>query len=701
LVLTLLLSLSLVACFGGHGGGGGGGNGGGGGGNGGGGGGNGGGGGGGGGGATVTIVEPTVSGAQVVASSTLDFVAKVKGGSGTGVNWGVQSGDTCTNSNGVSSLGTLGGNNNIGTIPTTTANQAVAVYNAPNASAIPGSGFLTVTVTALQSPSTMGPCIVVYVLPTTNSLIFGNYVFRLKGFSNSSGLPFGIVGRLHFDGVGKPDLSSGITAGLEDVNIAQANGSSAAFTKVAFTGGYDMDSPSHGTMKLTIATPPAAWAALPNPPPTTMNFSFTLSLDGFFGGLIETDGSLSPVAYVGSGDFQFQANSSKFTTANIVNFYTMSLAGPAGVGASAVNKGFIGRVQLTATSLSAGTIVSGVNSTGDDQSGTALQTGPQMLTGTYLIDDQTNGHGTLTITATLNAKNTLYTISFYIGFPRFFYALRIDDNPSGTPDGILLGTMNRLPATSPFTNTSLGSAQFEMLGITSSGHGSAAAGVLVGGAGQNSTTQGLLQGVVDFNDGGSLPASPPASFISTAPNQSSFTIAPTGRGTMSVWVQTSNGPVAFNFVFYLNGQGGGYLLEQPASDGSNRGRSGSFFPQTVTSGAIGAFVASTEVATAASQNSLAVLPLTVSGKSGNFQNGTEDLSKLGSAATLGSSVSGTFTATDANNRGTATVTTGSLAGNGTVAFYVASNTEVIVISSDGSNTEPQIILLTNSLPVNR
>jgi hypothetical protein len=71
-VLTFLLSLSLVGCFGGHGGGGGGGNGGGGGGN-----------GGGGGGTTpgtVTIIEPTASGAQVVAGSTLDFEAKVKGG---------------------------------------------------------------------------------------------------------------------------------------------------------------------------------------------------------------------------------------------------------------------------------------------------------------------------------------------------------------------------------------------------------------------------------------------------------------------------------------------------------------------------------------------------------------------------------------------------------------------------------------------
>ncbi len=449
-------------------------------------------------------------------------------------------------------------------------------------------------------------------------------------------------------------------------------------------------------MKLTITNPPAAWKALANPPPTTMNFSFTLSLDAFFGGLIETDGSASP-AYVGSGDFQFQGNSSKFTTAYIVDFYTTSLAGPAGVGASAVNKGFIGRVQLTATSASAGTIVNGDNSTGDDQSGT----GKQMLTGTYTIDDQMNGHGQLNITGTIGTTNTLYTISFYIGFPRFFYALRTDSNlPSGTPDGILLGTVNRLPATPPFTNTSVGSALFEMQGI-SGGHASAAVGVLVGGAGMGSTTFGLLQGIVDLNDAGSVPNSPPVSFNSSPPNQSTFTIGPTGRGIMSISLPTSSGSVTYNFVFYLNGQGGGFLLEQPADDKSNRGRSGSFFPQTATSGGIGTFIASTEVATSASENGLAVLLLAFSGKAGNFQNGTEDLSKLGSAATLGAAVSGTFTQTDANNRGTATITSGTLAGSGTAAYYLASNTEVIVIGTDPTNLEPQVILFTNTLPVNR
>jgi len=168
-------------------------------------------------------------------------------------------------------------------------------------------------------------------------------------------------------------------------------------------------------------------------------------------------------------------------------------------------------------------------------------------------------------------------------------------------------------------------------------------------------------------------------------------------------VPTSNGNVTYNFLFYLNGQGGGYVLEQPASDGSNRGRSGSFFPQTVTSGGAGTFVASTEVATAKSQNGLAVIPISASGGAGgagNFQNAAEYLSVLGMASTS-PSVSATFTATDSNNRGTIAITSGSLAGSGTAAYYLVSNTEVIVVSTDGNNAEPQIILLTNTLPVNR
>lgn len=121
----------------------------------------------------------------------------------------------------------------------------------------------------------------------------------------------------------------------------------------------------------------------------------------------------------------------------------------------------------------------------------------------------------------------------------------------------------------------------------------------------------------------------------------------------------------------------------------------------VTSGPDGTFIASTEVATASSENGLGVIPINVSGSSASFQNGMQDLSRVGSAATLGALVSGTFTNPDANNRGTVSITSGTLAGSGSAAYYIASNTEAMVLGTDAANSEPQILLLTNSLPVNR
>jgi hypothetical protein len=514
---------------------------------------------------------------------------------------------------------------------------------------------------------------------TRNNLFNLSFVFRLRGFS-SSGLPFGIIGRFFADGNGN------VTNGLEDVNIAQADGSSVAFTKVAFTGSYNLDTSSHGVMTLTVTTPSWTATSPPNPPPTTMTFSFTLSLDGIFGGLIETDGAATPVAYVGSGDFQFQGNSKNFNTTRIVGSYVMSLAGTARVGASAVNEGLVGRLDLAASTSSTGTIAN--TSASDDQTG-----GPTTLSGTYAIDDQTNGHGAFTLTG-----GATHAVSFYIGGPGRFYALRTDANLPGN-EAILLGVVRFMPPTAPFDNTSMGSAVFRMLGITGSnsangqGHASALVGKFVSGQRVGSSTDGFLQGILDLNDGGSVPGSPPISFAGpNGPNIASFTIAPTGRGTMSI----SLGGVTYKFVLYLRTPGIGFLVEQAASDGSNRGRSGIFVPQNITAGKNGTFIASTEVATAKSEDGLAVLPL--SGNSGGFQNGTGYVSMFGSGV-QSSPLSGTFTVTDTmDNRGTVTATSGNIAGSGSAAFYVETDTEIIEVGTDATNMEPQIILLTNTLP---
>jgi len=612
---------------------------------------------------TITQPGPGVD-PQVAAGTQLGIAAKVSASNGSPISWGVQPGDTCT-ATGVSSLGTPGGDMNVGTVPTTSSDKQVISYTAPSAP-LPGNG--AVTVTALQPPSTTGPCFLVFVVASQNALLSFSYVFELNGFSAATGLPFAVIGRFSADGNGN------ITTGLEDLNIAQADGSSVAFTKVAFTGTYSMDSSSHGTMTLTVTSPPWAGSPPANPPPAMMSLSFTLSLDGTFGSLIETDGA---AGYAGSGSYQIQGSSTKFNTQNITGSYLLLLTGTAGPKASAVQHGLLGRLDLAGTPPTSGTIAS--TSMSDDESGAAPM---QPLGGTYVIDDQTNGHGALQITGGVNPN-----VSFYIGGPGRLYALRTDNNPaSATPAAILLGVVRRMPMTA-FDNTSLQSALFQLQGING-GHASAALGFFASGAQAGSTTNGLLQGIVDINDGGVIPASLPISFpAASAPNIASYTVAANGRGTMSVAL----GGVTYNFVFYLRQGGNGFMLEQPASDASSRGRTGVFFPQNVGNIAGGAFQGGTGVATAGSENSVAVLSLTLTSQSASFQGDPSYSSTLGSAPVSGA-ISGTFTLTNQTNlRGTLAMTSGRLAGSGSGVFYISSSTEVLVLGTDATNTEPQLI----------
>jgi hypothetical protein len=615
----------------------------------------------------VTIIEPGAGiSPQVAAGAQLGLAAKISSSNGSPISWGVQAGDTCTANNGMSSLGTPGGTMTLGSLPSSSADKSVISYTAP---AAPPPGIGAVTVTALQSPSTSGPCIVVYVVASQNALLNFTYVFSLSGFSTAAGLPFGIVGRFLADGNGH------IANGLEDVSMAQPDGSSVAFTKVAFTGTYSMDSSSHGTMTLSITSPP--WAGSPpvTPPPATMTFSFTLSLDGSFGDLIETDGAVGP-GYVGSGAYQFQGNPAKFNTQNIAGYYLLFLAGTAGPRASAVPKGLLGRLDLGASTATTGAIAN--TSQLDDQSGAPTQS----LTGGYVLDDQINGHGTLNITGGASP-----TVSFYIVGPGKLLALRTDNNTaSANPDGILLGVVRFMPQTT-FNNTSLQSAFFAVQGINA-GHSSAALGVFASGVQIGSTTNGFLQGIIDLNDAGVIPANLPLSFAGpNGPNIASYTVASNGRGTISLAL----GPVTYHFVFYLRKNGVGFLLEQPASDASSRARSGVFFPQNVTTTAGGTFMGGTVVTTAGSENAVAVLSLTVANHAATFQNAPSYTSILGSVAQSGG-ISGTFSVTDqANNRGTLSMSSGRLAGSGTAVFYITSDTEVVVLGTDPSNVEPQLI----------
>jgi glutamate synthase domain-containing protein 3 len=87
-----------------------------------------------------------------------------------------------------------------------------------------------------------------------------------------------------------------------------------------------------------------------------------------------------------------------------------------------------------------------------------------------------------------------------------------------------------------------------------------------------------------------------------------------------------------------------------------------------------------------------VLAVTIANQAGTFQNSPSDSSILGSAVQSGG-ISGTFTVTNqANNRGTLAMSSGRMAGSGSGVFYFVSDTEVIVLGNDATNTDPQLIV---------
>ena len=592
----------------------------------------------------------------------------------------------------------MGGNSTVGTISSSnSAAGAFVTYTAPAAlPAAPDNNFVTITA---QQPGTKGaaagpatsPSILVYVVLTNIALISGdftegaNMVFRLRGFVSPSNVTYGIIGRFHVDGSGN------ITNGVEDVNIAQTDGSSLVYTEVPFTGSYNMDTSSHGSATLTVTSPP--WNGNPAPtPPSTMTLAFTMDEDAFAGKIIEADAGGT---YAGSGEFHFQNVNNIFNSTSISGSFVFSIAGPAGIGAAAVHKGVVGRVDLT-TGMSAttGTITSGSS---DDESADPTQS----LTGTYTLDGVTNDHGTITL-----AAGNAPTISFYVVNKKTLFALEIDPNAAGSGKGILLGGFSTILVDANgkpinFDNNSLaGAFIFSGLGLTpliaanGQGHASAVVGILYGTAG-GAAGAGTVNGIFDVNDGGTV-AGPLTILGTNGQSPGSFTITANGRGIVNI---SAGVPlVTYQFVFYLGSLSYGVFLEQPASDSSKRGRSGELLGQTVgvpitIPATTFTFISGTRTDTAASLNSVAVYQENGGANPPTFS-GPSDSSQVGGSPSLAVTDSGTLSITDqTNGRGTITATVGDVAGSKGAVFYVEDPAEVIIMGTDATFEEPQIFTL--------
>jgi len=579
--------------------------------------------------------------------------------------------------------------------PSNSKSNAFVTYTAP--SALPAPPDNNVVLITAQQPGTgtaaAGPMttqlIAVFVvqnnneLPTANFLEGGNLVFRLRGFT-TGGLTYGIIGRMHLDGAGT------ITGGNEDVNITQSDGTSVVYKEVPFTGTYTMDTSSHGTMNLTVTSPP--WVTTPplNPPPSTMTFDFTMDMQAQGGSFIEGE---SGGTYAGSGMLAYQNPTAIFDSTKISGSFVFRLATPVGTGSTSVHKGVIGRLDfVTGGSSITGTVAT--TSMFDDDTGNATQT---VTSGTYTLDGTTADHGTLSITT----SSGTFTSTFYIIGKKRAFVLSADADAPGSNNGVLLGDTMKIkldangnPLT--FSNTSLaGPFIFSALGETpttaaNAGHSSAIIGNFSGTAG--AAGAGNITGSVDLNDGGAVPAGPLTLTGAT------FTIAANGRGTASIPLTISGVSATYNFVFYLAGPEQGFLLEQPASDGTKRARNGEFLLQTVNPpislpATTFTFAGGTRTDMATSLNSDAVLQINGTPSPASLTS-TSDTSELGSAPATALAGTGTVNISGpATGRVTLSSTTGNIAGSGGAVVYVDDPAEIFLMGTDSTLLDPQIITM--------
>jgi hypothetical protein len=572
--------------------------------------------------------------------------------------------------------------------PSNASSNALVTYTAP--AGLPAPPDNNVVLITAQQPGTGGAAagpmttqlIAVFVvqnnneLPTGSFAEGGNLVFRLRGFT-STGLAYGIIGRMHLDGAGN------ITGGNEDVNITQPGNTSVVYTEVPFTGTYNMDSSSHGTMTLTVTSPPWTVAPIPSPaPPSQMTFDFTLDMQALGGSFIEAE---TGGAYAGSGMLSYQSPLSVFNSTKISGSYVFTIATPVGTGSTSVHKGVIGRLDLVKASTSTtGTIAT--TSMLDDDTGSPTQT---VTSGTYTLDGTTADHGTLRLTTASGTS----TSTFYIVNGRHAEVLSADADTPTSNHGVLLGNAIKIeldangnPLT--FDNTSLaGPFVLAALGETpSTGHSSAVLGLISGTAG--AAGAGTLAGSVDVNDGGTVPPGP------VTLNGATFTIASSGRGTISA---SLNG-ATYNFVFYLVGLDQGFLQEQPAGDGTKRARNGEFLLQTANTpiklpDATFTFAGGSRTDTATSLNSDMVFQVTGTASTASLTS-TADTSEESLTPATGLTGAGTVNVSgSASGRGTIASTTGNIAGSANAVVYVDDPSQIRLMGTDSSVLDPQIITL--------
>ena len=465
---------------------------------------------------------------------------------------------------------------------------------------------------------------------SNNAELSGNYAFSFNGHTTGGGgasTVFAAVGRFTSDGAGNlinGELDSN-GAGPQERLMAQP-----------FTGTYSIGPDHRGVMNLNI------------PGGGTLAFAMTASGNAQF---IEADASAGH-GTVGSGGIE-KADTTAFSTANIVGDYAFGLAGLDGFNSRSAMAG-----RLTANG--AGIVTNGLADL--NQSG-RFTSAAMIPTGNYMVTDAATGRGSLVLSPAAGGVPPNLSFVFYMVNARKFFAMEIDAVTVATPllNGAFLQQQTPLGG---FTNASLNGAMVMYL----TGRG------LCGGA---STVPNVIAGLFTSNGLGGTSLTYDENCGGTPTSASlggTYTITPNGRVGMQL---SGDSVVAYmvnaNQAFFIVPDSTvlfGFGEPQSAGAFTNAAVNGRYSASATTPAALGVTIFSGEF-TADGAGSLS---------------GFEDIGAP-SGQTWGASANSSYsvTSTPTNGRGTLS---GNIAGNG--VLYVISPTRLVVISLTDAN--PAVLL---------
>jgi Putative Ig domain len=500
---------------------------------------------------------------------------------------------------------------------------------------------------------------------TANALLSGQYSFLFTGFDSDG--PVTLAGTLTANGSGD------ITAGTIDSNRVSgvALGASVAAPSTTTTGSfYSMGTDGRGTMELNFTF--GQNAAI------VADYDLVMDSNGnvkFFENYT-TATSVDPKHTHGEGVMKLVVGPASFGAANFSGNYAFVLPGYDPTGKPA---GLAGVVHSNGTeTLSPGT--------GDlNDAGTYS---PQLaLSGSYTFSSGVEGTAMLTFAP--NAPQVTLNFDYFFVTPSDIYFIETDSNTKTLlPAGFLRlsGEMILQQTGAAFNTTTLqGVSVASGTGIGSGGNASVFAGLLTSTLCNDSAAVSLTY---DENNGGAINGGG-ASPISFAGGTCAITA--TGRvGFTGLGASAAQTRVA---AAYLTGPGQGFLIGSDAAVTTGhleQQTSGPAF--ALTSFLDGYTLTAPFVAEAGVKN---VIGQTTADGAGDLAGTVDEIDPTGAAKpNLAQVLSASFTNPAPNGRGTIATTAPVPSGFPTAsAFYVVSPESVRIVSSDSTDTHPQLILL--------